>query len=667
MGFISGLYDTKIPLKPAPGQSPKWGIFFTFRFLNYFALNYPHYKMNHYHVTLSGLLNSFFRLPFEPVRKLRKSRVCLSVAFFLGYGVSVLGQIAPQEIGNLQEHLLIHKTGVYTDSTNTLTVQSLYKNTNQYHFRKIENYGVAVSSGNYNTWIHFKLSNRSGKTREVVFEIPISRMDSFEVFSVDAREGIKYWGKCYGTGFPVSRKPLRSLSHAIAYHLGPGSVEDIYINIRRFPYTIVNNVRIYDANAFLSFESVKHSKLAFIYGLYLLELIICLAFYIALARKYLLLFILTITVKVWFVSYIFGIFSFYELDFIATNGIIFLIMIFQYWYFKLFFALPYSRWFILSLFLLWGLHAAFYPFFKDKNFDYSLIMSISTLILTGIFIYEIAGVIRKGYKSATLFLISQLPAIFSILLNAFNSIAGYITRFYRENDYDILYYNTVIELFIFAVVLVERLWRLNKERLYYFKEISTLQTEVIETQETERRKIATDLHDDLGSTLALLKDNIEKGNGNPKEVVKKAIRDLRSISHQLMPQEFESAGFRAALERFVTQPGGDPKINLVFFGKNERVTQGAELNIYRVITELIHNARKHGKAAEINLQLTYRPDVLHIAYEEAGNVMPENAKAGLGLQSIQTRLQYLNARILENGNGPDGYVFVAEIPLGTTI
>lgn len=601
------------------------------------------------------------RLLDEPNRRFNsfKSGIFLGIVFFYSSIICSFGQSTPLEIGDLQGHLLIHKTEVYTDSSNSLTVKELHQT--QAPFRQINDYGVAISSGNYNTWVHFKLSNKSNLIKNVVFEIPISRMDSFEVFSVNAQQKIKYWGKCYGTGFSVFQKPLKSLSHAIVYNLGSNSVEDIYINIRRFPYTIVNDIKVYEKTAFFKFENTKYSKLGFIYGLYLLEIIICLAFYIVLSRKYLLPFILMITVKVWFISYIFGIFSFYELDFVATNGIIFLIVVIQYWYFKLFFDVSYPRWLIITLFFFCILHSALYPLFKDKAFDYSIIMSIATLILTGILVYEIVGVVRKDYKSATLFLFSQLPAVFSILLNGFSSIIGYISKFYRENDYDILYYSTVIELLIFLVVLIERLWQINKERLYHLKEISILQTEVIEIQEFERQKIAMDLHDDLGTTLALLKDTIERENYNAKEIIKKAISDLRSISHQLMPQEFEIGGFRSSLERFIRSQ--NIPIELVFFEENVNVPTNIELNMYRILTELIHNAKKHGTSSEINIQITYRPDAVHIAYEEIGNTIPENAISGMGLKSIQTRLQYLKANILENGNRLDGYVFVVEVPI----
>lgn len=564
------------------------------------------------------------------------------------------------DVSEIEDMLPVRQTMVYVDSTNNLkigAIADMYKNKG---FKVVSEYGTTISSGNFNTWVHFKLSNPSDKAREVVFVIPGPRIDSFEVFSVSAFHEVKYWGKCYGIGFPVSQKPLKSLSHAIAYNLEPHAAEDIYINIRRFPYSILNKIHIYEEGAFLTFENIKYSKLSFIYGLYFLEVIICLTFYIALFRKYLLLFILTITVKVWFVSYIFGIFSFYELDFVSTSGIIFLIIIIQYWYFKLFFDLSYSRWFIASLFLFFGLHCAFYPFFKDKNFDYSLITGVSTLIITGVFLYEMIMIIKKGYGSAILFLISQLPIICSILLSAFNNFKN----LYHLNLSDILFYNTVTELFIFAIVLVERLWRLNKDRLYYFNKISILHTEVIKTQESERQKIAADLHDDLGSTLAVLKDKIESGSKDALPVVKKAMNDLRSISHQLMPHEFDLLGFKESLERFVDESNRQAgmHISLVFYGVTTHLPADKELNVYRILTELIHNSRKHSKASGLAIELTCRPDCLYVSFAELdGESLPAAAQPGIGLRSITSRLEYLNATVLENSFTSAGYNLTFEI------
>ena len=560
------------------------------------------------------------------------------------------------KVDNVQ---FVQKAMVYTDSTNNLTINEIADVNNNKGFRPVNKYGAAISSGNFNTWVHFKLSNPSDKVRDVVFVIPGPRIDSFEVFSLNKLQEVKYWGKCYGTGFRVSQKPLKSLSHAIAYNLEPHTTEDIYINIRRFPYSILNKIHIYEESAFLNLENTKYSKLSFIYGLYFLEVILCLTFYVALFRKYLLLFILTITVKVWFVSYIFGIFSFYELDFVSTSGIILLIVIIQYWYFKLFFELPYSRRFITFLFLFWGSHCAFYPLFKDKNFDYSLITGVSTLIVTGVFLYKMIIIIKKGYSSAILFLISQLPIISSILLSAFS---GFI---YHLNLADILFYNTVIELLIFAIVLIERLWRLNKDRLYYFNKISVLRTKVIETQEAERQKIAIDLHDDLGSTLAVLKDRIESGSEDALAVVKKAMKDLRSISHQLMPYEFETLGFKKSLERFVNENNQNAgvRISQVFYGETTHLGPDKELNVYRILTELIHNSRKHSKATQLAIEVTCRPDGLHVSFAELdGGASPAvNSGSGIGLKSIISRLQYLNATVLEDSFTPAGYNLTFEI------
>jgi signal transduction histidine kinase len=205
------------------------------------------------------------------------------------------------------------------------------------------------------------------------------------------------------------------------------------------------------------------------------------------------------------------------------------------------------------------------------------------------------------------------------------------------------------------------------KRLYAQKHLEKqIVTKQIETQEQERKKIAEDLHDDLGSTLALLKEQIGINQTNATQIAEKAIKDLRQISHQLVPLDFYAFGFMPSLNKHV-QNLKETGMNIVLinFGEPKKLAIDVELNIYRIIVELLHNIKKHSQHKEATLQVIYHPNLLHVAIErqhkEIKKPKPGNSE-GLGERSILARIDYINARIIEKGTPENGYSFVFEVP-----
>jgi signal transduction histidine kinase len=202
------------------------------------------------------------------------------------------------------------------------------------------------------------------------------------------------------------------------------------------------------------------------------------------------------------------------------------------------------------------------------------------------------------------------------------------------------------------------------------KEKNKLKTQVItnqiETQESERRKIAHDLHDDLGSTLSVLKEKIfgVTDNSETQDLINKAIDDLRNISHNLLPADFETFGFIPALEKYIHKLNGiGLKITFIIFGERQILPSSSELNLYRILVEILHNIKKHSQSKEATVQLIYHDTFLYISVETNDQIKKTEEKGnGIGEKSIISRLEYLQARVLEKGDGKNGYSYIFEIP-----
>jgi signal transduction histidine kinase len=221
--------------------------------------------------------------------------------------------------------------------------------------------------------------------------------------------------------------------------------------------------------------------------------------------------------------------------------------------------------------------------------------------------------------------------------------------------------------------------------LFYFKlkrkEIlkQKLFEAVIQTEEKERKRIASDLHDGLGPLLSAAKlyfqAYIDANDIENKTVIESklisiidsAIDDTSRISHNISPQILEKYGLKIALENFISEIDFNKSIKFdLFFEKIDRFDLKAEITIYRTILELIHNTIKHAKASQISIKVFLSRDTLNVQYEDNGigfSIEEKlNEKQGMGLKNIKNRIQSLEGNVLFNSRQNQGMKAVISIP-----
>ncbi|MBK8968851.1 MAG: histidine kinase [Saprospiraceae bacterium] len=193
----------------------------------------------------------------------------------------------------------------------------------------------------------------------------------------------------------------------------------------------------------------------------------------------------------------------------------------------------------------------------------------------------------------------------------------------------------------------------HREQLLY----STLQT-----QENERRRIAKDLHDAVGSKLNVLNLNLHRLKklapetpeisetvGELFSVITTTIDTTRRISHDLLPPTLENFGLAEALAELCAQYRQSGALDIEFEAKENSAIQPdktAELNLFRVAQELIANSVKHGPATQIYLYLWLMPAEIRMDYRDNGPGFDPAAagyKPGLGMLNIESRLRMIGA------------------------
>jgi len=216
-------------------------------------------------------------------------------------------------------------------------------------------------------------------------------------------------------------------------------------------------------------------------------------------------------------------------------------------------------------------------------------------------------------------------------------------------------------------------------RLYLRYQIQAQQRltrRVVAAQEDERRRIAQDLHDDLGNTLAAAKGllgRLEEPLANQPTIQKvtaiinQASEDVRAISHDLMPVEFERYALGDTLRLLVekTRSSSGMAFEFVQAGTERKLPPERELVIYRIVSELMTNVLKHSKAKMAVLQLLYQPDSLVLSVEDDGvgdrSLTNPPEKPGIGLKNLTSRCQYLSARLTYQADA-HGTLVLIEIP-----
>lgn len=211
-----------------------------------------------------------------------------------------------------------------------------------------------------------------------------------------------------------------------------------------------------------------------------------------------------------------------------------------------------------------------------------------------------------------------------------------------------------LEQVILAFGLTIRYNQLNQKNMDLKISLSKVESEVAEkvihAQETEHKRLAKDLHDGLGGTLSIIKGKAANENASRETLclIEKAIDDLRNVSRNLMPPELEKVGLAGAVHQGVGRLQNISETRFIFisFGREMRLGAETELNIYRIVGELLNNILKHAKASEGVVQLLYYEDHLLVSVEDNGiGIKTEEKNWGIGLKNINSRVEYLKAEL----------------------
>lgn len=284
---------------------------------------------------------------------------------------------------------------------------------------------------------------------------------------------------------------------------------------------------------------------------------------------------------------------------------------------------------------------------------------------------------RMGY----IYLLAMLPIVVQVLVVA-------LSRWHIITiDIDTAFLFAIailLEIGTFGIGMIFRFNMIRKEKLVLSQMLMHQQQatmkKVMEAQEEERRRIAQDLHDQMGGTLSAVKGILSSlpltGLGTDvhiqkaQTILENACNDLRTIAHNLMPLYMEHITLSESLQESVAKANyiGKTHFHFITHGEPKLLHRDIQLGLIRIANELMQNINRHSKATEATLQLLWHPEMTELMIEDNGqgfdpHFFIKNRSGGIGLKSIFARAEFINAEVRYDST-PHGTTVICTIPSG---
>jgi PAS domain S-box-containing protein len=216
----------------------------------------------------------------------------------------------------------------------------------------------------------------------------------------------------------------------------------------------------------------------------------------------------------------------------------------------------------------------------------------------------------------------------------------------------------------------------------YLKKFAGL---LLSAREEERKTIATNIHDELGSMaiavdsqISIAKEECNENNKqatfkaltNAQAALRKAVEDLRRLAVDLRPPNLEIMGLNAAVTDFIDRAKEQAKFNIIFRNElgNKKISEDTAIVIYRVIQEALTNITKHAKAQKMSIRLHSDNNRVHLDITDDGvgfevdNVSKRKGMLKIGIEGMKERVESLGGEFTITSTPKRGTQLKATLP-----
>lgn len=305
------------------------------------------------------------------------------------------------------------------------------------------------------------------------------------------------------------------------------------------------------------------------------------------------------------------------------------------------------------------------------NYAWVEVLVFNTLTVTLLF-SVLASIGVSFYLSfrkdlmARYFLLAYLPLLY--FTGHYFAFIWKLTEQERTLSWELVIF---FEILILTIAMAHRYYLIGKKNIEYQRTINSQQKDqirhIITAQEKERGRIAKELHDgvvqEIGSVILGIRHDHNKED--LLHALENSSRDLRTLSHSMMPKTLHELGLIAASRQMLMAALAYSNIEYTFesFNFDERPSEIIEITLYRILQELVNNLLKHSQANTVSVQFFVIDESIMLVFSDDGiGIDTDSLDEGMGLRNIHSRLEMVAGSVSIEPNEPTGTTFTIRVP-----
>ncbi len=292
-------------------------------------------------------------------------------------------------------------------------------------------------------------------------------------------------------------------------------------------------------------------------------------------------------------------------------------------------------------------------------------------LIISIALQIIAAVIALRFMKMTRYRLSWILLSTSFVLMSLRTLIQLIEYFQGKPSFELTmmddWMNVLISVLIISgVVLIRELFTsLKRAETDRMRSDRRLLNAIINTEETEKKRFAKDLHDGLGPLLSTVKMSLsalipmvsdpvgKEILGNTNHVVNEALSTIKEIANNMSPHVLTNLGVASAISTFAAKVNQTRSVSIDFRTnmEGERFDTDKEVVMYRAACELINNGMKHSGASRIEMDLHRHQKIITLQYLDNGRgfdteKLTSEEAVGMGIPNIETRVRAVDGVFL---------------------
>lgn len=571
---------------------------------------------------------------------------------------------------------------IFDDSTFRLSLPEIMSLQKNGKFKNLEKPKISYSISKANHWLHFQV--KSKEESDLILELDNPRLNKVSFFEIHTDSTVNQIDT--GDEKPFFTRKLLNKNWVFVIK-SDNNLKDYYLKLNKQYESLSVNISFFVAEKFQDQNQKKYMFWGILFGLAIIVLLINSFVWVATNDEiYVWFMLITITSGFHILAasglgfqYIWPNFpqfnSFYPQTFSTW-----ILIIFQMNFMQMFIGqnrqnskvYKYVKAFIYSIIVFFLVFVFLLIFNIIPKYFFQIILAISLILNLLVIPIAMLSIFERIKKRENIILFFTVVSVFKALV-LLTYLANLIFKFTEYSSLDVVLYGFLFDLIVLSIGVIYfgfSKYREQNEQLLTSLHISEQEQsqKIIEALEIERNRIAEDLYDDVGAMLSTAigyQSNILRKDNNKdkfpllvesRKLLDRAVENLRTVSHNLMPKNFAELGLSNSLEESINKVAQNSNIAFEYHvvGEEKRLDSAKEVQIFRIASEIINDILKNSEANNATIQLIYGENTLTLMAEDDGS--------GEHLHNnLASKVDFVLGK-LDLDFSPNGLTVVVEIP-----